>query len=134
MDGALTRRGLSLAELILALGLFVTAALLVFSLLFSSLKMNRQGEQITEGTQLARQLLETVKQKGYSQIAVGTYDGRLGTPVDAATGFPPAPYPTRGRYQFQVQARQVTVGVVSVQVEVYWASGGPLRFYTLIHQ
>ena len=135
MDGTL-KRGLSLAEVVLSLGLFTMVVLGFISLITAGLRLNLQGDQMSSATQSGRTLMETVKQRGYDRISPGTYDGRLSSPPppNATTGFPPSPYPTSGVYQIVVTAADYAAGIRSVKVDVYWGPRSKVSLFTLVHQ
>lgn len=132
MDGSLTRSGFSLAEVLVALGLFAVIALGIVAVVLSNLRLNRQGDKLTLATQMARTLLETTKSRTYANITVGTWDGT--TPANPTTGFPPAPYPGSGDYRIQVVAADYSPATRSVQVDVSWGTQAKVRLYTLVHQ
>lgn len=141
MDGPIARRGLTLAEILIAIGLFAAVTLALGSLVISGLKLNRQGGEMSLATEFGREFLETVKQRGYPMISNGTFDGRLATPTPpvVATGFPPAPYPfpispSNSKYRLVVVAGDFSPGVKSVQVDVWYAARSKIRLYTLVHQ
>lgn len=139
MDGSIIRRGLTLAEVLVAIGLFAAVALALGSLVISGLKLNRQGGDMSLATEFGREFLETVKQRGYPMISNGTFDGRLPTPPPpiVATGFPPAPYPfpaSNPKYRLVVVGGDFSPGVKSVQVDVWYSPRSRVRLYTLVHQ
>lgn len=128
--------GLTLAEVLLAFGLF-TVVILGFSVvILSGMRLNLQGDKMSQGTQIARTVMENAKKKGYANIATGLYDGRLATPTppDASTGFPPSPYPKQGDYQIVVQVIDYSPTVRSVKVDVYWSAASKVSLYSLVHQ
>jgi Tfp pilus assembly protein PilV len=123
---------LSLAEVLVALGLFAMIALGIVAVVLSNLRLNRQGDKMTLATQMARTLLETTKSRTYANITVGTYDGS--TPANPTTGFPPPPYPGNAEFRMKVVAADYSPAARSVQVDVSWGTPASVRLYTLVHQ
>ncbi|MGE0490199.1 MAG: prepilin-type N-terminal cleavage/methylation domain-containing protein [Vulcanimicrobiota bacterium] len=138
MDGALNRRGFTLFEIMIAVGLLAVVVVVLVGVFLSGVKLARESTAVTAATELGRQFLETVEQGGYDQMAVGTFDGSVPNLPDAATGFPPAPYPgaSQDREQFvlKVTCADHTTNTRSVEVEVSWRNDRRVRFKTLVHQ
>lgn len=134
------QKGVTLIEVMLALGILAVALLSLIAVFTSGLKLARASDQVTTASTVGQEFLELVKGKGYTQTAVGTYDGRVSTPQDTATGFPFAPYPSvkreSGDYTLVVDCQDVTSTIRGVKVEVYWDTqkGGKVTFYTQVHQ
>jgi hypothetical protein len=108
------------------------------SVFLSGLKMVDASTSLTGATNVGRELLETVKQRGYSSTAVGTFDGRLATPPDLATGFPMAPYPKTTvddhEYALVVRCSDFSPTIRSIEVDVYWDRDSKTTFSTMVHQ
>lgn len=142
MDGPIARPvgkrivGLTVAEVLLALGLFTIVVLGFSVVILSGMRLNLQGDKMSQGTQIARSVMENAKKKGYANIATGLFDGRLATPTapDVATGFPPSPYPKQGDYQVVVQVSDISPSSRSVKVDVYWSAVSKVTLYSMVHQ
>ncbi len=89
--------GLTLGEVIVALGLLAIVTLSLLAAFTSGVRMMSQSTDLSMATDCARDFMETVKSEGYDLTAVGKFDGRLPTASDSATGFPPNPYPVATR-------------------------------------
>lgn len=115
-------QGLSLLELIIAIGVLSFALLTMMGVYLSGIRLSTRGEQITVATEVARRLMERVDEAGYAYIpeANVTYDGRLGHPRDAATGFPPPPYPSEENYRLVVLTEKFDDHVKAVTTAVYY--------------
>lgn len=102
----------------------------------SNMKLNRQGDDLSAATQLARAVLENTRSRTYANITVGTFDGTLSvpTPPNATTGFPPSPYPGTGKFKMRVVSTDFAPAARSVQVDVFWGARSNIRLFTLIHQ
>ena len=116
--------GLTVAELIVAIGVLAIATLSLVAVLGSGLKQIRQAEQVTTATQIARSFLEQTKSVGLAaELEASEYDGRLNDPVHP-TGFPGAPYPRvskQGReYALRVLLRDRADGTRGIIVQVWW--------------
>lgn len=127
----LVRRGFSLAEMVVALGLLAAASLVVIGVFTSGLSYMGQTEQHTVAHEISRELLERVRAGGgYTALPAGprVFDGREGQAPDGA--FPPSPYPgvvLEGQsYDMVVRVADhpTLVGVRAVRVEVYWGKTG----------
>ncbi len=122
----------------MAMFVILVAIMGLATVFISGLKMSRASVNITGATNVARELLETVKQQGYSTTAVGVFDGRTPDPVDAASGFPPAPYPTttvdNHVYTTVVRCQNFSPTIRAVEVDVYWDQDSKTTFRTMLHQ
>lgn len=122
-------------EVILALGLIPILALSLFFLFSRSLRLRRQADDVTRGTELARLELESIRRLPVSQIpAASSFDGGAGTPPSA--GFPPPPYPKvqqdRQDYTLRVDTASEH-GCRAVRVQVSWPGSHNLSLETLIN-
>lgn len=116
-------RGLSLIEVILALGLLPVLVLSLFFLFTRGLKLQRQADDLTRASEVGRRMLEATRTFPYANIPVNTsFDGRNGQPRDA-NGFPPVPYPAYSLDQQTYRLRVETAddgGARAIKVEVFW--------------
>jgi prepilin-type N-terminal cleavage/methylation domain-containing protein len=134
-----TRKGVSLVEIVIALGILSIALLGLVATFTSGLKLAQVSNEVTTATTVGQEFLELVKARGYTQTATGTYDGRVPDPA-ASVGFPFAPYPTVKRnnqeYALVVTCSDVTTTIRDVRVDVYWEAQreSNISFYTRIHQ
>jgi type II secretory pathway pseudopilin PulG len=123
---SLKLRGLSVLEMMLALGILAAAVLGLVLLFGSGLQLQRQSADVTRATEVGRTFLETLRSQGGKAMptAHARFDGRINQVSDPSTGFPPAPYPSLdvdGRtYRLVVELAVHSASRKSVKVEVYW--------------
>lgn len=131
-------RGLTLLETLIAMVVLTVAILGLAGVFISGLRLVDASANLTGATNVAREFLETVKERGYSSTSVGTFDGRTPDPANTTTTFPPAPYPTTsvGRQTFTLVVRclEFSPTIRSVQVDVYWDQDSKASFATMVHQ
>jgi Tfp pilus assembly protein PilV len=117
---ALSSRGLSLLEVIIALGLIPVLVLSLFFLFSRSLRLQRQADDVTRASELARRELEALRVLDYARIPVPVQFSGQAANTD---GFPPPPYP---RTTLDGQVYEVRVdtaaenGGKAVRVQVSW--------------
>ena len=105
-------KGLSLMEVMIALGLLGTVLVFVFTTLIGGLEMQKRAELVEQGSSLARRQLEALKSMPFG-VVEGDFKGREGTAT--VDGFPPPPYPSA------VQGREMWLDVrVVAQDERLW--------------
>ncbi len=117
------KRGVSLIEVMLALGLITTAALAIMSVYAMGLQQSVKAEKVLKATEIAREVMENVRELGYDEIpdTDTVFDARKG---DSAVGsFPPSPYPRRGEHEIEVLVETVAPGLKSVCVRAYYDKG-----------
>lgn len=116
------RRGINLAEIMLAVGILAVAMLALIGVFTSGLRLLAQSRDSQTATQLARQVLEQVRVSGNVPHNALTFDGS--TPTPAVAGFPPAPYPTATvanlPFTLFVTTQPIRPDFVAVRVEVRW--------------
>lgn len=140
LDGALKRgtRGLTLAELILALGILSVVALSLLAAFLAGTQLLSESNNITAATEVGREFLEQVRADGYEATAVGRFDGRIPNPRDGATQFPPSPYPMAIsndiRYTLLVSCEQYSPTTRLVRVESIWGADRRINLTTMVHQ
>lgn len=126
-------KGLTLMEVVLALGIIGFALLTMVGVYASGLRLMTRGEELTGAAEVGRQLLDNVRRAGFGYVPDGTvaFDGRLNQPSDPATGFPPGPYPGREQYKLVVSAATLDARMKSVTATVYYdeASSVVLQTY-----
>ena len=133
------KRALSLLEVILAIGILAVAILSLVLLFTSGIRLMTQSSNLTRATEVGREFMETTKSSGFSNLPAGplAYDGRKNDPVDAATGFPLAPYPVvnqDGRdYHLVVRISPESGTLKRVEVDVYWDGNSKMTLETYIH-
>lgn len=120
------RRGLTLVEVMLALGILAVAILGLVALFGSGLRLQSQSDRVSAATEIGQAFLERVRDGGVSGLPdhAAVFDGRVPSTPDAASGFPPAPYPQVDRQGtiYHLVVEVVTHGADrrSVQVQVHW--------------
>lgn len=127
-------RGLSLAEVIIAIGLLAVAIVSLVAMFSRGMIQLGHSKQVSQATDAAQTCLETIKAGGPGFVALGTFDGRQDDPANA-DGFPPAPYPkTAEGYPLVVRASQTgtPAGTVAVSVEVFYESGQKVYLETYL--
>lgn len=117
--GASAERGLSLAEVMLALGL-AAATLLVMMITFTGgLRLLSHSEDTAEAAGVARQIMERILARDYLFRGTDvTFDGG-----PAVRGFPPSPYPQitlRHTYKIKVTLTHLDAFRNHVQVDLSW--------------
>jgi len=116
------RRGINLAEIMLAVGIVAVAMLALIGVFTSGLRLLAQSRDSQTATQLARQVLEQVRVSGNVPHNALTFDGSVPTPRVA--GFPPPPYPTATvanlPFTLFVTTQPIRSDFVAVRVEVRW--------------
>ena len=117
-------RGLSVIEVMLALGVLSIALLGIVAMYTQGLYLLSHNKQVARATELAQENLEKIKANGVTLISPGLYDSRIGDQPDALTGFPPPPYNAVGQteYPIVIEATEVgaPAGVIAVTVRVYF--------------
>lgn len=115
--------GLTLAELMVAIGIVSFSLLTLMGVLTYSLGAVDGDRQLSTASNLAREVMESVRSDGFTSIPAGTltFDGRV--PDPKAGDFPPAPYPLvvneEGDYEVVVSVAPKGV-LKSVTVDVYY--------------
>ena len=111
------RIGVSLLEVLLALGILSVALLGIMGVYTIGLKQS-VAEQSFQASEMGSELLERVGEMGFDDLPDTdvVFDGRRGDP--AVDGFPPAPYPTRNNLQAEVYVDQMGPTLKSVCVKV----------------
>ena len=127
-------RGFSLAEMLLALGLLSVGLLALIGVLTGGLHLMSKSEEITSATQVARSVIERIKDMEPAAVPEnGTFGG---SNLANSSGFPPAPFPTtqsNGRtYDLTVTTTRVGPHTVSLEVTVTWEDGGKLTCETYL--
>lgn len=132
------RRGVSLGEIIVALGLLAVAALALLAAFTAGMKMMAESRELTMATEVGREFLEAVESNGYQMTTLGVFHGATRSPKDLTTGFPPAPYPSGRRnqteYRLRVDCQQYAPNARSVEVQVSWGRDHHISLATLVHQ
>ncbi len=133
-----SRRGLALAEVVLAVGILAVAVLSLVLVFTKGMTFLLQSNQVAGATDVGREFLEVVRSNGYAFVSPGTYDGRIPTAQNGGTGFPPAPYPVGARsdqnYTLVVQADTAGMppNTIAVKVDVYWNARGKVSLQTYL--
>lgn len=128
-------RALSLAEVIIAVGVLAIAILAITGMFTRGFIMLGQSRQVTEATNAGQALLETMTARDPAEISEGVFDGRIPTPPNSDIGFPPAPYPrTEQGYPMVVRASRTGAppGTVSVIVEVHYSQNSKVTLATYV--
>lgn len=93
MDRSL-KRGVTLTEIVFALAIVAIAIISLVTLFVSGLRLVNRSADLERCSEVARQVMEATVELPSVPAGAVAYDGRLGDPRDAATGFPPPPYPS----------------------------------------
>ncbi len=132
------QQGLTLFETMIAMAVLTVAILGLAGVFISGLRLVDASANLSGATNVAREFLETVKERGYSSTSVGQFDGRTPDAVNAATRFPPAPYPKtsvgRQTFTFVVRCQDFSPTIRSIQVDVYWDKDSKKSITTMVHQ
>jgi len=114
---------MTVAEVMMALGILGIAILAIVSGFIGAIEMNARSIEMAVASQVGRDFLERAHELGYENVPEGnfTFDGALNAP-QTAEGFPPAPYPkveANGRTHtllVNVTTKGATLKVVVVEV------------------
>lgn len=112
--------------------------LAIIGVMISGLELAGKSRQMTQATELAREVLEACREMDYDTIPAGpqVYNGKVPDPPDAS-GFPPAPYPSTsvdGReYTIQVSVAPRGTSLKVVTVEVFWGERSKISLETFLH-
>lgn len=121
-----------------ALGIASFALLTMIGVYSSGLHLAQRSRQLTTGTDICREFLETVKEQGISTIPNEevVYDARNGDPGHATLPFPPGPYPEKHidgqRYQLVVRVRPLSDELRSITVQAYYGVESRVTLQTLV--
>ena len=129
---------MTVAEVVVALGILATAILAIVAGFIGALELNSRSLEMAVATQVGRDFLEQVKEQGYDKVPDGdySYDGSKND-ARTAQGFPPDPYPqvtANGRVHsllVRVTTKGATLKVVVV--EVSWGNQGRIILETYIY-
>ncbi|MBI3924008.1 MAG: hypothetical protein HY319_00555 [Armatimonadetes bacterium] len=134
----MSRRGLTLLEIMIALGITSFTLLTMIGVYASGLHLMARSKGITTGTELGREVLEMAREQGFTSVPAEevTYDGRVPDPGHAFLGFPPEPYPAAtvdGKtYPMVVKVSPVSDQLKSITVQVYYDGGSKVTLQTLL--
>ena len=126
-------RGLSLIEVLVAMGLVASAVLALVSVYLGGIKLSRKSEKILLATETAKAMLEVVREKGFDAIPAETKIFR-GQENDPRTeqGFPPDPYPAEGDFFITVETRERESNLRSVTVKVIYDGKSSVSLQTYV--
>lgn len=131
-------RGLTVTEVVIALGILAVAILAIVAAFLGALELNSRSLEMSVATQVGRDFLEQAKENGYDKVPEGTftYQGANNDPP-TADGFPPAPYPrvqANGRdYTLLVRVSTKGATLKVVAVEVSWGKQGRVILETYLY-
>lgn len=127
------RRGLTLMEILIALGLVAFALLTMVGVCIRGTHLMTRGERITIATDVGREVLESLKQQGYAALpaADSLFDGRVPDPADAS-GFPGPPYPSSRSCNLVIRTEKLDTELKSVTVTVYYDGTSHVEFQTYL--
>lgn len=141
------RRGYSLMELVLALGVVTVAVLALITVFISGLELSARSRDLATATELARAVMERTKLNlrtaGFAYVPAGSYtfDGRAPAPRVGAPplDFPPDPYPgvpnlNGQRYSVLVTGSEPNPGKLKeMRVEVLFGPSSRVVVETRFH-
>ena len=131
-------RGLTLAEVILSLGLLAIVGLAMMGAFVGGNQMAQKSVDMSAATDVSREFIEQVKAGSFEKTTVGVFDGSVPTPIDPANEFPPAPYPLVRRnnvdFTLVVTCEDYSVTTRLVKVRVFFGKSGQTEMGTLIHR
>lgn len=117
-------RGLTLTEVLFALAIVAIAIISLVTLFLSGLRLLTRSADLQRCSELARRQVEAVLEMPALPPGTVSYDGRLNQAPDAATGFPPPPYPAVAvddkSYPVLCALRPVTGDVRVLEVRVFY--------------
>ena len=110
----LSRRGLTLVEVVIAMGLVFMALLALSALASVSLKGTATAKHLTTATVLAQEKLEDVKRRGYNPDIVSKV--QVDEPYESLPDFP------LYKRVSTIDPSTPTIGLQTVMVTVSWAN------------
>lgn len=131
------RRGMSLMEVVLAVGLAALTLLLLIGVITGGTRLMARSSSIATSTEVARQFLEVARRNGHGKLPESprVFDGR--TPDAAVGDFPPAPYPQAEvggrRYPLRISVDRATGSNRALTVEVFDGDNARVILYTVVH-
>jgi len=118
------RLALTLAEVIIAVGLLGLATLSLMAVFIGGLRLMSRSEVRTSASNLGNAVLESITDIGGFHAIPDTdrtFDGNVPDPT--SSGFPPSPYPGNAEFTITVETKIVTASTRAVQVTVRWDEG-----------
>ena len=133
------QRGLSIAELLVAIAMVAIALLAIIAMFTQGFFMLSQSKQLGSATERGQQCLENIKANGVAFVSLGRFDSRAGDLPNETTGFPPPPYPTStsGTSNDMVVEASNTItpaGTIAVTVQVYYEDNKKMELQTYLNQ
>lgn len=137
-------RGLTLLEVMLALGVVAVAMLALAAVFISGLDLIARSKEIAVATELGREVVEqtklNVRQLGFDFIPPGdyVYNGKNGDPALGTPQFPPLPYPSivtaESEFFIVVSGTQTSADLRRMVVEVHWGERSKIVLETAFHR
>jgi len=119
----------------MAVALLGSCLLGLLTVIVSGLDLADRSDQITIATEIARDEMEAIKERGFTWPPGGEQVYSGDRPRDR--GFPPAPYPRVTRdgwdYLVTVTIGDVATSVRNVRVQVRWGERGEVSLETYLH-
>lgn len=116
--------GVTLTEVLFALAILAIAIISLVTLFMSGLRLMTRSSDLQRSNELARRQVEAILEMPALPPGTVSYDGRTNQAPDAATGFPPAPYPSMqvdGKsYAVLCALRPVNANLRSLEVRVFY--------------
>lgn len=124
----LHRPGLTLAEVMVSVGLLSMVLLLLVGVFVAGLQLMQRSEVHTAASTIGREILETIKDEGaYAALPLQNANFNGLNPDAKIDGFPPDPYPraTRDGREFviRVEVLHQSPRMAAVLVTVGWGEG-----------
>ena len=135
------RRGMSLIEVLLALGTLAVGILALVSVFIQGLKLTTLTSDVAAATEVGQEVMERIRLRqrdlGFSSIPNGTYQFSGWSGDAAVNGFPPAPYGrvarNHGEYTVVVKGAQPSAFLKTIEVEVFWKPAKKIHLETHLH-
>jgi hypothetical protein len=129
-------RGLSLAEVLIALALLTFGFLMVIGLFAQNLQLQSRSAEMTEAVEIARSVMEELKARPALIPDPTVHFQTASQIIPGPPPFPPAPFPSvqgeHGRYTIEIKIEEATPrGVKAVEVYVAWEGGRGVSLQTL---
>lgn len=128
------KRGFSLLEILIGMGLISVGLLTLIGVYTQGLRLLNRGQEMTLASEVGREFLMQVEAQGYAVIPAEAtvFDGRIPDPKDEETGFPPFPYPETTDQTMKLEVSTFPVGelVQSVTVKVFYDEQSYIKFQT----
>lgn len=131
------RKGLTLAEILMAVGLLSMVLILLVGVFIGGLQLMQSSEVHTAASSIGREVMETIEDEGgFACLPLDSSSFNGANPDATVDGFPPEPYPTASRggrdFVLRVETQNLSARMTAVLVTVSW-DGGRIQLEKVFH-